>query len=163
MLKIQGTTIGSKKKKKKTIKELVIINTRPWKSVAWEFSTWLHVSHFQSFICLWVVILWKRSTAFEDEITKPDAAKATFRISFLYTSFMCRAAHHEPPQASVVRRNFSYLISHLWGEAACSDYMPSCLAKIILLHPLPLWAIGSLLSPFLIFIVRSLQWHSSFL
>lgn len=98
------------------IKELVFIDTRLWRNAAREFSTLLHVSHFQSFICLWVLILRKRSTAFEDEITKAGAAKASYRISFLYMSFMCRAAQHEPPRASWELRIFSCLISHLWGK-----------------------------------------------
>lgn len=90
----------------------MFINTPPWRKVAREFSTLLYVSNFPSFICLWILILWKNSIGFEDE-NKTGTAKASFRISFLCMSFMYRAAHPEPPQASRERRNSACLMLHL--------------------------------------------------
>lgn len=76
----------------------MFLDSRAWRHVAGEFSASLHVSHFQSFICLWVLILWRsRSRAFEDEITKPGAAKASFRIPFLYVPFHVPVC---PPRAT---------------------------------------------------------------
>lgn len=49
--------------------------------------------------------------------TKPGAAKASFRISSLYVSFMYQTAHPEPPQASGGLREFCLL-----GAACISHY-----------------------------------------
>lgn len=120
MLKIQGTAIGSKK-----LSKSLCLSIPDHEGMLPENS--VRCCTYLIFRALIVCGFWsseKEAQPFEVEITKPDAAKASFRISFLYMSFMYRGAHYEPPQASVVRRNFSCLISHLWGKAVCSDYMP---------------------------------------
>lgn len=90
---------ASIEEEKSTIEELLFIDTRPWRHVAKEFSTLL--SHFQSFICLLVLILctWGGG-AFEDEITEVTAAVASSRISFLYASFHVLGCPPRPPAAS---------------------------------------------------------------
>lgn len=84
----------------------MFIDSRLWRHVARELSTLLHVSYFQSFICLLVLILCRRGRgAFEDEITEPTAAMASCRISFLYTSFHVQGCPPRAPAASGRLRN----------------------------------------------------------
>lgn len=90
----------------------MFINIPQWGKVAREFSTLLYVSHFLSFICLWILILWKSSIAFEDE-NKAQCSQGKLQDLLPYMSFMYQAAHPEPPRASGERRNSAGAMVHL--------------------------------------------------
>lgn len=74
-----------------------------------KFSTLLHVSEF---VCLWILILWKRSTAFEDQ-NKAGVAEPSFRISSLALVLCTRLPTRSHHRLLGKCRIFACLMQHL--------------------------------------------------